>query len=191
MASTTSTSKPYPGVTTLTSTELQAAADALPGVRVIDPRLVSQAFVQLQQMRGFYTMPDVLDVDRYHIGTDELPQDVIVSARELNLNGLRGDQRNWNNDHTVYTHGYGVVAAYADKRGGQGQPVWAEQNLPRSGTLGHVQAADLLRGERAGLLHRRLARDHATCRAEHSAARWHGAGPELDVPREWWRRGGI
>ena len=32
---------------------------------MIDPRLVSQAFVQLQQMRGFYTMPDVLDVDRY------------------------------------------------------------------------------------------------------------------------------
>ena len=76
-------------MTTLTATQLQSAADALPGVRVIDPRLVSQAFVQLQQMRGFYTMPDVLDVDRYAMGNDPLPKDVIISARELNLNGLR------------------------------------------------------------------------------------------------------
>ncbi|MGI8701894.1 MAG: UPF0182 family membrane protein [Nocardioidaceae bacterium] len=126
----------YPGVTTLTATQLKDEADALPGVRVIDPRLISQAFVQLQQMRGFYTMPDVLDVDRYQLGSDPLPQDVVVSARELNLNGLRGDQRNWNNDHTVYTHGYGLVAGYANKRGVQGHPVWAERNLPATGQLG-------------------------------------------------------
>ncbi|MEJ7630663.1 MAG: UPF0182 family protein [Nocardioidaceae bacterium] len=128
--------KPYPGVTTLTNDELKSTADSIPGVRVIDPRLVSQAFVQLQQQRGFYTMPDVLDVDRYQIGTDPLPKDVIVSARELNLNGLRGDQRNWNNDHTVYTHGFGVVAAYAERRGLNGAPVWAEKNLPATGQLG-------------------------------------------------------
>jgi uncharacterized protein len=127
--------KQYPGVTSLTPSQLKTAAGNLPGVRVIDPRLVSQAFVQLQQMRGFYTMPDVLDVDRYQIGAGT-PQDVIVSARELNLNGLRGDQRNWNNDHTVYTHGFGVVAAYADRRGTTGQPVWAEKNLPARGQLG-------------------------------------------------------
>ncbi|MDP9318626.1 MAG: UPF0182 family protein [Actinomycetota bacterium] len=126
----------YPGETTLTAAQQKTAADALPGVRVIDPRLVSQAFVQLQQMRGFYTMPDVLDVDRYAIGSSTLPKDVIISARELNLNGLRGDQRNWNNDHTVYTHGFGVVAAYAERRGDAGQPVWAEKNLPSTGQLG-------------------------------------------------------
>jgi len=130
------TVKQYPGVTTLTNDELQQAADQLPGVRVIDPRLVSQAFVQLQQMRGFYTMPDVLDVDRYAISGDPQPQDVIVSARELNLNGLRPDQRNWNNEHTVYTHGFGVVAAYADRRANSGQPVWAEKNLPARGQFG-------------------------------------------------------
>ncbi len=126
----------YPGVSALTAQQLKGEADALPGVRVIDPRLVSGAFVQLQQMRGFYTMPQVLDVDRYQLGTDPLPQDVIVSARELNLNGLPVSQRNWNNDHTVYTHGYGIVAAYANKRGVQGHPVWAERNLPARGQLG-------------------------------------------------------
>lgn len=129
----------YPGETTLSPQRLQETADALPGVRVIDPRLVSQAFVQLQQMRGFYTMPSVLDVDRYEMGVNPTPQDVIVSSRELNLNGLRSDQRNWNNDHTVYTHGYGVVGAYATQRGRQGLPVWAEQNLPAVGQFGQFR----------------------------------------------------
>ncbi len=59
--------KPYAGETTDSPEELQAAAEDLPGVRLIDPQLVSQAFEQLQQQRGFYQMPEVLDVDRYAI----------------------------------------------------------------------------------------------------------------------------
>ena len=106
---------------------------------------------------------------------------MIVSARELNLNGLRGDQRNWNNDHTVYTHGYGVVAAYADRRRSTGQPVWAEKNLPARGQSRPVPPADLLRGARAGLLDRRSPARHATRRAEHPADRRDQQGPELDV----------
>lgn len=31
--------------------------------------------------------------------------------RELNLAGLSQEQQNWVNRHTVYTHGFGVVAA--------------------------------------------------------------------------------
>ncbi|MGH3446922.1 MAG: UPF0182 family protein, partial [Nocardioidaceae bacterium] len=130
------TVKRYPGTTDLSAKELKKKSEELPGVRLIDPKLVSPAFENLQQMRGFYTMPDVLDVDRYRMGNQARPQDVVVAPRELNLNGLRTDQRNWNNDHTVYTHGYGVVAAYGDKRGPSGEPVWAEQNLPSVGEFG-------------------------------------------------------
>ncbi|MGI8577480.1 MAG: UPF0182 family membrane protein [Nocardioidaceae bacterium] len=129
----------YPGVTTETPQQIKQAADALPGVRLIDPKLVAPAFEQLQQQRGFYTMPDVLDVDRYAFGGQQPPRDVVIAARELNLNGLRPDQRNWNNDHTVYTHGYGVVAAYGDQRSPVGEPVWAERNLPSVGALGNFQ----------------------------------------------------
>ena len=131
--------KAYPGVTTATDEELQKAAQDLPGVRLIDPRLVSQAFEQLQQQRGFYQMPDVLDVDRYQIPGEERPQDVVIAARELNLNGLLTSQRNWTNEHTVYTHGYGVVAAYGDERGSTGEPVWAQKNLPSEGQLGDFE----------------------------------------------------
>ncbi len=131
--------KAYPGVTTASPEELQVAAQNLPGVRLIDPRLVSQAFEQLQQQRGFYQMPDVLDVDRYQIPGEAQPQDVVIAARELNLNGLLTSQRNWTNEHTVYTHGYGVVAAYGDERGSTGEPVWAQKNLPSEGQLGDFE----------------------------------------------------
>ncbi len=126
----------YKGVTKDSPQVQQATADLLPGVRLIDPKLVAPAFEALQQMRGFYKMPDVLDVDRYKFGNSAHAQDVVIAARELNLAGVPTDQRNWNNDHTVYTHGYGVVAAYGDKRSSTGEPVWAEQNLPSTGQLG-------------------------------------------------------
>ncbi len=129
----------YPGVTQETPAELQRQADALPGVRLIDPKLVAPTFTQLQQQRGFYTMPDVLDVDRYQLEAGEPPQDVVIAARELDLNGLQDSQRNWANDHTVYTHGYGVVAAYGDRRNSEGEPVFAQQNLPSTGVLGDFE----------------------------------------------------
>ena len=129
----------YPGVTDDPPKVLQAKADTLPGVRLIDPRLVAPAFEQLQQVRGFYRMPDVLDVDRYTLPGQKQPQDVVIAARELDLAGVPASQRNWNNDHTVYTHGYGVVAAFGDKRSPIGEPVWAQQDLPSVGDLGKFQ----------------------------------------------------
>jgi uncharacterized membrane protein (UPF0182 family) len=129
----------YPGVTTDTPSQLQNKAAALPGVRLIDPRLVAPAFEQLQQVRGFYKMPDVLDVDRYKVPGQTGTQDVVLAARELDLNGLKAQQRNWNNDHTVYTHGYGVVAAFGEKRSAAGEPVWAERDLPSTGDLGKFE----------------------------------------------------
>ncbi len=131
--------KQYPGVTNDSPKQLQAKAAVLPGVRLIDPRLVAPAFEQLQQVRGFYRMPDVLDVDRYNLPGQSEPQDVVLAARELDLAGVQPDQRNWNNDHTVYTHGYGVVAAFGDKRSPTGVPSWAQQDLPSVGDLGNFE----------------------------------------------------
>ena len=41
---------------------------------------------------------------------------MVVAVRELDQDGLPDGQRNWANEHTVYTHGYGVVAAYGNQR---------------------------------------------------------------------------
>ncbi|MDP9444196.1 MAG: UPF0182 family protein [Actinomycetota bacterium] len=124
----------YDAVTTLTPQQLADDAGDLPGTRLLDPTLVKQAFEQLQQVRGFYQVPDILDVDRYTV--DGQTRDMVVGLRELNLAGLLPEQRNWNNDHTVYTHGFGVIAAYGNERTREGEPVWAEQDLPPRGVLG-------------------------------------------------------
>jgi hypothetical protein len=79
-------------------------------------------------------------VDRYPVN-DEL-RDMVLAVRELNQGGLPEDQRNWANLHTVYTHGFGVVAAYGNQRNAEGQavdndgePEWAEQDIPPNGEL--------------------------------------------------------
>ena len=98
----------------VTQDQLRESADSLPGIRLIDPARMSQAFEQLQQVRGYYSVASVLDVDRYPI--DGETRDIVLGVRELDQAGLVDDQRNWANEHTVYTHGYGVIAAFGNNR---------------------------------------------------------------------------
>lgn len=125
----------YSAKTALTPSELTTSAESRVSSRLLDPTLVAPAFEQLQQVRGYYSMPSTLDVDRYKLPGSDQPQDIVVAARELNLDGLQDSQRNWANDHTVYTHGYGLVAALGNKRGDQGEPVWVEKDIPPVGDL--------------------------------------------------------
>ena len=71
------------------------------------------------------------EADKYEI--DGGSQDTVIAARELALAG--NDNRNWVNDHTVYTHGYGVVAAYGNKVTADGQPEFFESGIPTQGKL--------------------------------------------------------
>lgn len=142
-----STTVDYEADAALTAKDLAADAASLSGIRLLDPTLVPDAFEQLQQFRGYYAVPSVLDVDRYTVDGKE--RDLVVAARELNLAGLPEAQKKWANEHTVYTHGYGMIAAYGNQRnaaneavstGGDtdaegGQPVWAEEQLPPEGVL--------------------------------------------------------
>ena len=59
--------------------------------------------------------------------------------RELNLNGLGTGQSTWINEHTVYTHGYGVVTAYGNTARTDGSPAFWEGGIPSSGDLGEYE----------------------------------------------------
>jgi len=120
----------YNAKTTATAGQLKADAAALPGIRLMDPSIMSQAFEQLQQVRGYYTFPKILDVDRYDI--DGANADTVVAVREIDTSGL--PEQNWNTVHTVYTHGYGLVAAYGNKAQ-DGEPVWVAEDIPPTGKL--------------------------------------------------------
>ena len=110
---------------------LAKEGDTTAQIRLLDPQVVSPTFKQLQQSKQYYTFADTLAVDKYEI--DGVSQDTVIAARELDLAG--NDNRNWVNDHTVYTHRYGVVAAYGNKVTADGQPEFFESGIPTQGKL--------------------------------------------------------
>ena len=128
---------PYEATTEAEPGQLRADAATVPGIRIVDPSLVSPTFRQLQGVRNYYQFPEALDVDRYEIDGEMV--DTVIAVRELDLGGIPNDQRNWVNDHTVYTHGFGVVAAHGNRRSTEGEPVFYERNIPPVGPLGEYE----------------------------------------------------
>jgi uncharacterized protein len=116
---------------------LRDNAETIPGIRLLDPALVSPTFAQQQQIKQYYSFSDSLDVDRYTIGGKS--RDTVIATRELNINSAPAEQRNWVNDHIVYTHGFGVVAAYGNQRSSDGSPVFFQKGIPSTGELGDYQ----------------------------------------------------
>ncbi|GAA1152777.1 UPF0182 family protein [Ornithinicoccus hortensis] len=127
----------YQAETEATPGQLRNDADTIPGIRLVDPSIVSPTFRQLQGVRNYYQFPDTLDVDRYEV--DGETADTVVAVRELNLDGVSEGQRNWVNDHTVYTHGFGLVAAYGNQRSADGEPIFYQRNIPPVGPLGDFE----------------------------------------------------
>ena len=122
---------------TLTASAGQLADDAatIANIRLMDPNVLSATFRQLQQIKPYYAFPESLDFDRYTI--DGVKRDVVVAVRELNVAG--NPSRNWINDHLVYTHGFGFVAAYANARDADGKPSFAVGDLPPTKGLGDFE----------------------------------------------------
>lgn len=104
------------GDSTGSASERRSIADdsaTLSNIRLLDPEILSPTFTQQQQLRNFYGFPDELAVDRYDVNGQM--RDFVVAAREIDPNSLSGNQTDWINKHTVYTHGNGFIAAPANK----------------------------------------------------------------------------
>lgn len=115
---------------------LRNDAKTTASIRILDPALVSDAFRQLEQYRQYYSFPNRLHIDRYEL--DGQVQDTVVSVRELNQSGL-GDSQSWYNSTIVYTHGFGLVAAYGNKRDTDGKPLFLQSGIPSVGALGEFE----------------------------------------------------
>ncbi len=123
----------YAGVTTAEPGQLREDAETTANIRIMDPALISPTFAQFEQERAYYQFPSVLDVDRYEM--DGSTQDAVMALREINVDGLGADAQSWVNQAIVYTHGYGLVAAYGSQRGPDGQPLFFEAGMPQTGAL--------------------------------------------------------
>ena len=127
------TTASYNAKSTASAADIRKDAETTASIRIIDPYLVSASFRQLEQYRQYYNFENHLDVDRYTIKGKS--QDTVLAVRELQQSGL-GTSQSWYNNTLVYTHGYGVVAAYGNQRSADGQPVFLQAGIPSTGQLG-------------------------------------------------------
>ncbi|WP_424960860.1 UPF0182 family protein [Leucobacter weissii] len=123
----------YDAVTDAEPGQLRGDAVTTSNIRIIDPEVVSPTFAQLEQSRQYYQFPSSLSVDRYEI--DGKTEDTVSAIRDINVDGQQG----WYNRTLVYTHGYGLVAAYGNQRSSGGEPVFLESGIPTSGRLGDFE----------------------------------------------------
>lgn len=123
----------FPAKGSVTTEAAAANRGTLGNVRLWDPRVLDDTYVNLQRIKQYYEFLDV-DVDRYEI-EGELRQ-VMLSARELELQGLDADARTWLNERLVYTHGYGIVASRVDRVTREGQPSFVLRNIPTESLQG-------------------------------------------------------
>lgn len=112
---------------------LQASAGTLNNIRLLDPAVISPTYNQLQQIRGYYSFNNTLDVDRYDL--EQGKRGAVVAVREINLAGIPDGQRNWTNDTAVYTHGFGFVSAFDNTALTNGAPDFFAFDIPPEGEL--------------------------------------------------------
>ena len=127
--------KDYQATIDTSAGQLNDDVDTVANIRLMDPNVLSSTFRQLQQIKPYYTFTESLDVDRYMI--DGKMRDMVVAVRELNIEG--NPNRNWINDHLVYTHGFGFVGAYGNAQDIDGKPVFTMGDIPPKGILGDFQ----------------------------------------------------
>ncbi|MDQ4138570.1 MAG: UPF0182 family protein, partial [Actinomycetota bacterium] len=122
---------PYQAETDAEEGALREDAETTANIRIVDPALITDTFRQLEQVRQYYQFAPFLDVDRYTI--DGATTDTVIALRELNQQGQSSG--GWYNNTILYTHGFGVVAAYGNQRASDGEPVFLESGIPSSGAL--------------------------------------------------------
>ncbi len=119
----------------LSAPESGVVNSTLDNIRILDPNIVPPTFAKFQSNGNQFGFAPKLDIDRYT--TNSAEADYIVGVRELDASNLTGDQANWINLHTTYTHGVGFVAADASQNvTNPDEASFAERDIPPTGFLG-------------------------------------------------------
>ena len=127
----------YAATTDASAGQLREDTEATSQIRLLDPEIIPATVRQLQQSRPYYTFTNHMSVDRYKI--DDETRDTVIAVRDIYLPGLQEQQQTWVNQRTVYTHGFGVVAAYGNTVRSDGTPAFWEQSIPSVGEMGDYE----------------------------------------------------
>ena len=122
----------FPAETTVEAAEPQNNQATLQNIRLWDWHALQDTLRQIQEIRTYYDFPDI-DIDRYEI--DGRTREVMLAARELNVDKLPESSRNWINEKLIYTHGYGITMNPVNGFTPEGLPTLILSNMPVQSTV--------------------------------------------------------
>jgi uncharacterized protein len=122
----------FPAETTVGATDPANNQATLQNIRLWDWHALQDTLRQIQEIRTYYDFPDI-DIDRYEI--DGKTREVMLAARELNVDKLPESSRNWINDKLIYTHGYGITMNPVNGFTSEGLPTLMLSNMPVQSTV--------------------------------------------------------
>ena len=122
----------FPAETTVNATDPANNQPTLQNIRLWDWHALQDTLRQVQEIRTYYDFPDI-DIDRYNL--DGTTREVMLAARELNVEKLPVSSRNWINEKLIYTHGYGVTMNPVNGFTTEGLPTLLLSNMPVQSTI--------------------------------------------------------
>jgi len=126
------TQREFPAETTVESADAANNTATLQNIRLWDWHALQDTLRQIQEIRTYYDFPDI-DIDRYNI--DGTTRQVMLAARELNVDKLPESSRNWINEKLIYTHGYGITMNSVNGFTSEGLPTLMLSNMPVQSTV--------------------------------------------------------
>jgi uncharacterized protein len=129
----------------LTEQAIQANDRTIRNIRLWDKEPLLDTNRQLQQIRLYYRFPDA-DIDRYLLASEPPtasptttvkppakivpePQQVLISARELEYTAVPKQAQTWVNRHLIYTHGYGFTLSPVNRVAPDGLPEYLVKDI--------------------------------------------------------------
>jgi uncharacterized membrane protein (UPF0182 family) len=122
----------FPAETTIEAADPANNQATLQNIRLWDWHALQDTLRQIQEIRTYYDFPDI-DIDRYNI--DGTNREVMLAARELNVDKLPESSRNWINEKLIYTHGYGITMNPVNGFTAEGLPKLMLSNMPVQSTV--------------------------------------------------------
>jgi uncharacterized protein len=126
------TQREFPAETTVEAADVANNQATLQNIRLWDWQALQDTLRQIQEIRTYYDFPDI-DIDRYQIGGNL--RQVMLAARELNVDKLPESSQNWINEKLIYTHGYGLTMNPVNGFTTEGLPTLYLSNMPVQSTV--------------------------------------------------------
>jgi uncharacterized membrane protein (UPF0182 family) len=123
---------PFPADTSVEALDAANNQTTLGNIRLWDSRALQDTLRQIQEIRTYYDFPDI-DIDRYMVAGSV--RQMMLAARELNVDKLPASSRNWINEKLIYTHGYGVTMNPVNGFTPEGLPTLVLSNMPIQSTI--------------------------------------------------------